>query len=58
MVAGNIRGLTQTASIAIYDAVEAGEPARAGWLALWISMASIVALWVVQRTMPVRGPGR
>src|SRR5271166_3416982 len=30
MVAGNIRGLTQTASIAIYDAVEAGEPARAG----------------------------
>ena len=58
MVAGNIRGLTQTASIAIYDFVEAGEFAQAGWLALWISLVSIAALWVVQRTLPVRGPGR
>ena len=29
MVAGNIPGLTQTASIAIYDAVQAGDTVRA-----------------------------
>ena len=44
MVAGNIPGLTQTASLAIYDAVQAGDPARAGWLDLWISLVSIVAM--------------
>ena len=57
MVAGNIPGLTQTASLAIYDAVQAGDPARAGWLTLWISLVSIGALWLVQRTLPVRGSG-
>ena len=55
MVAGNIPGLTQTASLAIYDAVQAGDPVRAGWLTLWISFVSIAALWLVQRTLPVRG---
>jgi molybdate transport system permease protein len=58
MVAGNIPGLTQTASLAIYDAVQAGQSQRAGWLALWISLMSIAALWIVQRTMPARGSGR
>ena len=57
MVAGNIPGLTQTASLGIYDAVQAGDPVRAGWLALWISVVSIAALWLVQRTLPVRGSG-
>ena len=57
MVAGNIPGLTQTASLAIYDAVQAGDPTRAGWLTLWISMVSIGALWLVQRTAPGSGVG-
>ena len=56
MVAGNIPGLTQTASLAIYDAVQAGDAARAGWLALWISSVSIMALWLVQRTLPAHRP--
>lgn len=55
MVAGNIPGLTQTASLAIYDAVRAGDSARAAWLTLWISAISIVALAFVQRTLPERG---
>src|SRR3954468_142728 len=58
MVAGNIPGLTQTASLAIYDAVQAGDSARAGWLTLWISLLSIAALWLVQRTLPARGLAR
>ncbi len=58
MVAGNIPGLTQTASLAIYDAVQAGNPVRAGWLTLWISLISIAALGMVQRTLPARGSGR
>ncbi len=57
MVAGNIPGLTQTASLAIYDAVQAGDTARAGWFTLWISCVSIAALWLVQRTLPTRGAG-
>jgi molybdate transport system permease protein len=58
MVAGNIPGITQTASLAIYDAVQAGDQARAGWLTLWISLVSVAALWVVQRTVPVQRLGR
>jgi len=54
MVAGNIPGLTQTASLAIYDAVQAGDSSRAAWLTLWISLVSIAALWLVQRTLPAR----
>jgi len=55
MVAGNIPGLTQTASLAIYDAVQVNDASRAGWLTLWISLVSILALLVVQRTLPSRG---
>lgn len=55
MVAGNIPGLTQTAALAIYDAVQVNDSARAGWLTLWISLVSIAALLVVQRTLPARG---
>jgi molybdate transport system permease protein len=55
MVAGNIPGLTQTAALAIYDAVQVNDSARAGWLTLWISVVSIVALLIVQRTLPARG---
>jgi len=55
MVAGNIPGLTQTAALAIYDAVQVNDSSRAGWLTLWISLVSILALLVVQRTLPSRG---
>src|SRR4051812_45132774 len=60
MVAGNIPGLTQTGSLAIYDAVQAGDAARAGRLTLWMSLVAIAALWLVHRTLPARarGPGR
>lgn len=52
MVAGNIPGLTRTASLAIYDAVQEGDSARAAWLTLWVSLIAIAALGFVQRTLP------
>jgi molybdate transport system permease protein len=55
MVAGDIPGLTQTASMAIYDAVAANDAARAGWLTLWISLAAVAVLGIVQRLLPPRG---
>lgn len=58
MVAGNIPGLTQTASLAIFNAVNSDDPVRAGQLSLLIALASISALLVAQRTMPARGLGR
>jgi molybdate transport system permease protein len=58
MVAGDIPGLTQTASMAIYDAVAANNPVRAGWLSLWVALASMVAVVIAQKTMPSRGLGR
>ncbi len=58
MVAGNIPGLTQTASLAIFDAVNADDPVRAGQLSLLIGVTSIAAVLVAQRTIPERKPGR
>jgi molybdate transport system permease protein len=55
MVAGNIPGLTQTAALAIYDAVQVNDNHRAGWLTLWVSLVSILALVAVQRGLPGRG---
>jgi molybdate transport system permease protein len=55
MVAGNIPGLTQTAALAIYDAVQVNDTARATWLTLWVSAVSVTALVLVQRTLPARG---
>jgi molybdate transport system permease protein len=57
MVAGDIPGRTQTASLAIYDAVQVNDTARAGGLTLCISLLSILALVVAQRALPGRGPG-
>jgi molybdate transport system permease protein len=57
MVAGNIPGRTQTAALAIYDAVQSNDPGRAGWLALWVSGVSFGALWLVHRSLPARGLG-
>jgi molybdate transport system permease protein len=55
MVAGNIPGLTQTAALAIYDAVQVNDAARAGRLTLLVSVVAIAALVVVQRSLPARG---
>ena len=52
MVAGDIPGLTQTASMAIFNAVQGGDPVRATWLTAWVSVVSIVALLVAQRAAP------
>jgi molybdate transport system permease protein len=54
MVAGNIPGLTQTASLAIYDAVQTGDSRRAAVLALGVSSLSVAALVFVQRALPGR----
>lgn len=44
MVAGNIPGRTQTLPIAIYDAVQAGDQARANQLALALTLAAVILL--------------
>lgn len=49
MVAGNIPGSTQTAPIAVYDRVQAGEDAQAAALAAVLSAFAIAALVLVQR---------
>jgi molybdate transport system permease protein len=58
MVAGDIPGLTQTASLAIYDAVQVNDTARAGALTLWVSTVSVAALWASQSVLPARGARR
>jgi molybdate transport system permease protein len=58
MVAGDIPGLTQTASMAIYDAVNANDPASAGRLSLGVALVAMLAVVVAQKTMPSRGLGR
>jgi molybdate transport system permease protein len=58
MVAGDIPGRTRTASLAIYDAVNAEEPGKAAVLSGLIAVAAIAALLVAQRTMPGRGARR
>ena len=44
MIAGNIPGKTQTLSLAVYDAVQAGNDALANVLVLVISLACVVVL--------------
>jgi molybdate transport system permease protein len=56
MLAGNIAGRTQTASLAIYDAVNRGDPVTALGLALLVSGFSIAALVLVQGPLG-RGKG-
>ena len=55
MVAGSIPGRTRTASLAIYDHVQAGRMDEAGMLALALTGAAGVALLVLTRVG--RGPG-
>lgn len=49
MVAGNIPDQTQTASLAIYDAIQAGRDHEAGMLALVMSVCAVVALYSISR---------
>ena len=49
MVAGSLPGKTQTLSIAVYEAVQAGEDALANQLVLLISMVCILILLAVGR---------
>jgi molybdate transport system permease protein len=58
MVAGNMPGRTQTAALAIFEAVGIGDNARAGGLTALIAGVSILALLIAQRTAPGRGTRR
>lgn len=58
MVAGDIPGRTRTASLAIFDAVSSGDPARAGFYAGLIASVSIAALLSTQRATRARGARR
>jgi molybdate transport system permease protein len=49
MIAGDIPGRTQTASIAIYDAVESGDMMTAKVLVLVISALTIAIVWLANR---------
>lgn len=54
MVAGNLPGRTQTLSIAIYDAVQAGDDAQALWLTGLISLVCVSVLLVSGRLLQAR----
>ena len=54
MVAGSIPGRTQTLSVAVYEAVQAGEDSLANTLVVIISVACIVVLLVAGRLAPFR----
>jgi molybdate transport system permease protein len=49
MVAGNIPGHTQTASLAIYDAIQAGRDAEAGGLAAIMTTLAVLALYAINK---------
>jgi len=49
MIAGNIPGKTQTASVAIYDAIQAGRDNEAFTLAVIVSLVAIIMLYCINR---------
>lgn len=55
MVAGNLPGRTQTLSVAIYEAVQAGDDNTANLLVLVTSVTCIVLLVVAARLVPSAG---
>src|SRR5215472_15424240 len=57
MVAGNIPHQTQTAAVAIYDAVESGNTLLARVLVLVISAVAIVIVYAANRMEQRRAPG-
>lgn len=58
MIAGNLPGRTQTLSVAIYSAIEAGDDAGANVLVLVASATCVVALLVASRLTRERTPRR
>ncbi|AUZ18695.1 Molybdenum transport system permease protein modB [Achromobacter xylosoxidans] len=61
MIAGNLPGRTQTLSVAIYEAVQAGDDATANFLVLVTSITCIVVLLAAGKLVPIRssqGGGR
>ena len=54
MIAGNLPGKTQTLSIAVYDAVQAGNDAQALWLTLLISVVCMLVLVMSSRLLQAR----
>lgn len=54
MIAGSIPGQTQTLSIAIYEAVQAGNDGRANMLVAVTSITCVVVLWLASRALPDR----
>jgi molybdate transport system permease protein len=56
MVAGNIPGQTQTAAIAIYDAVNAGKTQLALWLVIVISVLTVAIVFFANRLEQSRQP--
>lgn len=57
MVAGSIPGKTQTLSVAVYEAVQAGQDATANFLVLVTSITCIVVLLSAGRLAPGRVAG-
>ena len=49
MIAGNMPGKTQTASVAIYDAVQAGRDNEAFTLSVIVSVIALLLLYVINR---------
>jgi molybdate transport system permease protein len=49
MVAGNIPGHTQTASLAIYDAIQAGRDSQAALLAAVLTSLAVLALYAINK---------
>ncbi len=58
MVAGSIAGKTQTLSIAVYEAVQAGQDDTANFLVAVTSIACIAVLLSAGRLVPGRVPAR
>jgi molybdate transport system permease protein len=54
MVAGDIPGRTQTAALAIYDAVNVNDHARAGRLSVCVAVVSVIALGLVRSSITPR----
>lgn len=57
MIAGSIPGRTQTLSIAIYEAVQAGDDSLANVLVLVTSVTCIAVLWTASRLLPIHPRG-
>ncbi|HEY4958220.1 MAG TPA: molybdate ABC transporter permease subunit [Caldimonas sp.] len=58
MIAGSIPGKTQTLSIAVYEAVQAGEDHLANGLVLLTSVTCVAVLLLAGKLSPSRVPGR